>query len=301
VLSTLASSAYAVTVADAYQAGVAYYKQGLYDQCISQEKAAVALDPDAWKAYEEMGNAYYAKGNVASALEAYHESLNINPDNPKLEALIDKEAQNAPVLPDTPANNSSSANVIPAAMATPDTKLHNSFYFNVGGATPYAPDDFTQSWGTGGSAGLAYGFALSKQSSIVLSFQYSTLTFDYLVPGVSWNGGDIHTAMGLVNGKFILVNADNPVLLYLIAGIGGTAFTIDTLTGTNIATGKTASQQGLSETDLAMRFGVGVDIRLDKGLYLTVESNGVDTFVSQAVDESALVNSQFGVGMRFDN
>jgi hypothetical protein len=46
---------------------------------------------------------------------------------------------------------------------------------------------------------------------------------------------------------------------------------------------------------------VGVDVRLDKGIYLTVESNGVDTFVSQAVDESALVNSQFGVGMRFDN
>jgi hypothetical protein len=45
LLSTLASSAHAATAVDAYQAGVSFYKQGLYDQCIDQENAAIALDP----------------------------------------------------------------------------------------------------------------------------------------------------------------------------------------------------------------------------------------------------------------
>jgi opacity protein-like surface antigen len=254
----------------------------------------------------------------------------VNPNNPKLEAMVNKlEAQNGPALPaspdvqspnnngsapvnnvesEAPINNSSAStagsNNPPAMNSHPamlDTKLHNSFYFNFSAATPTSPYDFTQSWGTGGSAGLGYGFALSKQTSIILSFQYSTFGFDLLDPGVSWTGGDFHTAMGLVNGKFILVNADNPVPLYIIVGIGGAEFTADTLTGTNISTGNTVTVPGLSETDFAFRFGFGVDIRLDKGLYLTVESNGVDTFVSQSVSDSQLVNSQFGVGMRFDN
>jgi hypothetical protein len=111
LLSTLASSAHAATAVDAYQAGVSFYKQGLYDQCIDQENAAIALDPTLWQAYQVKGYCYFKEGNTSAALDAYHQCLQVNPNNPKLEAMVNKlEAQNGPALPAAPVVNAPNAN-----------------------------------------------------------------------------------------------------------------------------------------------------------------------------------------------
>jgi hypothetical protein len=111
MLSTSASSAHAATAADAYQAGVSFYQQGLYDQCIDQENAAIALDPTVWQSYQVKGYAYFKEGNSSAALDAYHQCLQIHPDNPKLQQMVDKlEAQNGPALPPAPVVNAPNAN-----------------------------------------------------------------------------------------------------------------------------------------------------------------------------------------------
>jgi hypothetical protein len=57
------------------------------------------------------GYAYFREGNTQAALDAYHQCLQINPNNPKLQQIVDKlEAQNGPALPATPAVNTPNAN-----------------------------------------------------------------------------------------------------------------------------------------------------------------------------------------------
>jgi opacity protein-like surface antigen len=308
LLSVFASSACAVTAEEAFQVGLADYKQGLYDQCIVEEKAALVLDPNDWQAYQVLGYAYFVEGHVAAALEAYHQSLQINPSNPQLKAAVDKEEKNASALPppptdDTP-NHPPQTNGSQTVTPTPETKLHSSVYFNLAESSPYSPSDFSQNWVTGPSFGAGFGFDLTKQTSIVLSFQYSNFPLSLQEPGETVSGGAFHSAMVLLNGKFTLVNVDNPVLLYIVGGIGGAEFSCDSLFVTDNATGQVyiVTATALSEIDFAFRLGLGIDIRVGPGVYVTLESNGVDTFVSPAVStEGPMFNNLLGVGMRFDN
>jgi opacity protein-like surface antigen len=183
------------------------------------------------------------------------------------------------------------------------SEVHNSFYFNLSGVSPSSPADFSNSWGTGESIGLAYGLGLNKVTSIVFSGQFSTFPLTLTYPGVTFTGGGIHTLTFLFNGRFAFSNG-NPVNFYIITGIGPSEFISDPLTGTNNTTGKTATSNAtsISEKDFALSLGIGIDIRLAKSIALYIESTGVDTFVSQKVaTEGYLTNGMFSLGMKFDN
>jgi hypothetical protein len=72
------------------------------------------------------------------------------------------------------------------------------------------------------------------------------------------------------------------LLHYLIFGLGGANFQSNSVVATDGVATVTATP-ALSETDFALRFGIGIDIKLGSGTYLFIESNGVDAMVSKRV------------------
>jgi hypothetical protein len=60
-----------------------------YTKSIQYYQSAIKLDPHSAAAYEGLGNAYHVLGAKADALSAYQKALELNPDNSRLESLID--------------------------------------------------------------------------------------------------------------------------------------------------------------------------------------------------------------------
>jgi hypothetical protein len=302
------SGSFAESADDYYHSGLTDYQAGKWEEAVSYLVGAVQQNPNYWQAYQLLAYSYYHLNDIPKCIQNGEASLQINATNPTLQTFVDKlKTQNmsAPSV-DAPENNSAVASPIEAPslpLLNSDAKIHNSFYFNLAAVSPYAPSDFANGWTSGGSLGLAYGFGLNKMTSIVLSGQYSTFPYGQTYPGVTLSGGAFHTLTFLVNGKFLLVGAGNPVDFYLITGVGPTEFISDALTGTDNFTGQTATETAtqLSELDFALRFGLGIDIRIGNNMFLYLESNGVDTFVSQKVSDQPLTNNQFSFGMKFDN
>jgi hypothetical protein len=280
---------------EAYQAGVDAYKQGQWDQSISQMQTVIQLNPNNWQAYQVMGYDYSEEGNSRQALAAYDESLAINPNNPTVQGLADKLRSTA---------NGNAVPPPPAVETVADSVLKNSFYFDLGGVTPISPNGFQNSWTTGGSAGFGFGFELSRLVSIVLDASYSTFPIKATqtgFPGITYSGGGIHLATLLGNIKFKFIAEDNPVIPYIIFGLGPSQFTSDALTATNGINTATSNATAMSETDFALRFGLGIDIKLSKGTYLSIETNGMDGFTSDKVSSQGYMTYNMGrLGMKLD-
>jgi hypothetical protein len=71
-----------------YNAGVAAYNTGDFDTAIRRTTAAVKAAPSHWEAWQLLGHAKYAKADKQGALEAYRQSLAVNPDNAQLKAWV---------------------------------------------------------------------------------------------------------------------------------------------------------------------------------------------------------------------
>jgi hypothetical protein len=308
---------HALDADDYYGQGYTEYQAGNWQAAVGNLKGAIGEDPNDWQAYELLGYSYYRLNDIKQCLHNCKISLRIHPNNPTLQNFVDSfNTQSTPSpLSQSPNTFDSEDNQPMVAPPTnslpPDNSVvnnavpekTNSFYVNFGAATPYAPSDFNDGWTSGGSFGIGYGFGLNKVTSIVLSGQYSSFPLNLTEPGYTISGGAFHTLMFLVNGKFVLVGADNPVDFYLIAGLGAAIFTSDPLTVTDNSNNQSATESAtaLTETDLALRFGLGIDIRLTKGFFLTIESNGIDTFVSQEVASNGyLTNNLFTVGLKIN-
>ncbi len=307
---------YAFTADEYYHAGFADYQAGKWNNAIPLLENAIQQDPNYWEAYQILAYSYYRLNDIQKCLRNGDASIRIHPNNPTLQNFIDKlKTQNLPAPSvDNQQNNSAVVNPTPIPTLPPipmtngsttptniASSKKNSFYFNLSAVTPDYPNGFSTDWTSGGSVGIAYGIDLNKMTSIVLSGQYSTFPFNYTYPGLEYSGGSVHTVMFLVNGKFILVGAENPVAFYVITGLGPTDFIIDTLTATNISTSQTQTYTSTYEADFSLRLGMGIDIKLNKGVALYIESNGVDTFVSQKVaTEGYTTNNMFSIGMKFD-
>jgi tetratricopeptide (TPR) repeat protein len=65
-----------------------YYSAGQYDYAIYEYKAAVAASPNNAKAYQGLGNCYYAKQDKPDAVAAYKRSLQIDDSNVSLKAFL---------------------------------------------------------------------------------------------------------------------------------------------------------------------------------------------------------------------
>ena len=76
-----------------YQAARAQYDAGNYDAAIGKAQAAILADPEHWQAWQLIGSARHALGDVRGAIRAYHRSLRINPDNPTLEAFVERQSR----------------------------------------------------------------------------------------------------------------------------------------------------------------------------------------------------------------
>jgi tetratricopeptide (TPR) repeat protein len=119
ILGTLfflcAANVLAATANDYYNAGLSCYQQGQYDMAVQYFRAVVESQPYHWQAYQYLGSAYAAKGNYADALNAYQQSLQINPNNPALRRYVD---QIRPMVPEAVSTGNANAGNTAAAPIT---------------------------------------------------------------------------------------------------------------------------------------------------------------------------------------
>lgn len=70
-------------------AGHKYLKAKNYDTAIKYYQASINIQP-TYQAYQFMGTAYYYKGDMAKAKDAYEKSLQLNPNNPGVRNILTK-------------------------------------------------------------------------------------------------------------------------------------------------------------------------------------------------------------------
>jgi tetratricopeptide (TPR) repeat protein len=270
--------AWTQTPADKYQEAVAQYQQGKYTECVASLKDAVGQDPAQWRAYQLMGNAYTQLKDPRSALGAYEQSLGINPSNQALKEYTDKlraslqpvpmEANASPPSPPAPAPTP-----LPAA---PGKK--SSLYFFGGSGLPLSPDNFSNSRSPGYSGG--FGYEIQMDPSFALQFEAQDSTFavnQANFPGLSITGGEVSSALLLVNGKVGFVPSDQAYVPYALVGLGLSFFNSNALTAVETATQQTATTPAASEMGFACRLGLGFEFKVGSGALLFIDADGVGT------------------------
>ena len=114
----------------------------------------------------------------------------------------------------------------------------------------------------------------------------------------------------LINGKFILAGQGDPVEFYLITGLGPDILIAEsmTITDTDPNFNFSGTVPSATETDFVLRLGLGIDIRLSKSVYLSVESDALETFASNDffshepanIDISLFSVSLFSLGLKIN-
>ncbi len=100
-----ASSLFAATSQDYYNAGLQMYQSKQYQNSIKYLQAAVQLNPQDWRSYQIMGQDYYQMGDNSDALSNFDKSLALNPDNAGLKKFADSLRTSNNGLPPLPAGN----------------------------------------------------------------------------------------------------------------------------------------------------------------------------------------------------
>ena len=91
IVAMAVSGAFAAsTTEDYYRAGVNLYTQKQYEKAIPYFREAIRLEPQDWKSYQAMGQAFYLSGDTKTALAMFDESLRIHPNNAKLQTFADQ-------------------------------------------------------------------------------------------------------------------------------------------------------------------------------------------------------------------
>jgi len=285
-----------------YQEGLDLYQQKQYQAALVPLQRAVQADPMLWQAYQLMSYCFGEMGFPAAALEAGDKSLKINPNNPAFEEYV-----NDSLRPKVTTSLGVSAPPLP-----PTGHMSNSFYLSGGLSNPLGPVGFTGTWTTGFNLGAGFGLALNRNISLLFDAHFdnyplipiSTYVFDpyggYTTETVT--GGGLHALMPMINGKFVFVNADNPVLFYGLVGLGPCFYFRDALSVNGVG----AYSPGYSEVDLGFRTGLGIDIKLGNKIYLTMETNDLITTLNDAGQigyyyTNTIDMSRFNMGLRFDN
>lgn len=304
-LVLLPAGLWAQSAEDHYNTGYQAYQAGDWAKAVAELNAATQMDNSYWEAYQLLSYASFKNGDVKGAIQAGETSLALYPHNPNLRGFVGRLKSNSmPAPPDmeNPAQakeGDQNPDVPPVIHDGKSDGRINSFYLKLGVASPYDPSDFKDNWGEGPGFGLGYGIGVSRAFSLVLDMDYSSFPFTYTYPGVTTTGGGIHLLNFRANAKFNFTDRDNPVVFYGMAGVGPTVATTDTFTATG--PGGTGNAAGFSETDMSFRLALGIDIRMSKNLYMTVESSGLGTFTSQQLSsQGSITTSLFSVGLRID-
>jgi len=278
ICTTVTTLAHAITSDTAYQAGLALYDQGHWQQSIEEETEAVRLDPENWKAYQVLGYDYYRLDNEQMALDAFDKSININPDNVPLEEFLNTISSVKQAKRDA---TQEIASVAPPLKGIMD--LHNFIYIDGGFGVPVSPTDFTSVRNVGYSFGVGLGGALSKTSWVVLDAHYSDFSINTSAfPLDTITGGDVASLLVLLNIKSNFANPDNPVSPYIIGGAGISELWNSQATITSNVLNAALVVLPAAQTDFAFRFGLGVDIILDNGNRLFFETNVIGTISNTA-------------------
>lgn len=94
-----------------YQAALENYQKGQYSKAVIGFQNILVNDPNSWKAYQGLGDAFLAQGDKDGALQAYQRSLQLHPNNPTVKAKADKlfaELPPPPLATPTPASEPTS-------------------------------------------------------------------------------------------------------------------------------------------------------------------------------------------------
>jgi hypothetical protein len=272
---------------NAYQTGLALYSKGQYDQAVSQFQQAIQSNPKDWQSYHALGDCYLQEGDKSKALQAYNQSLSINPDTPTAQDMADKIKQ---------AN--AKAKTVAVSNPSPEGEGSGiSFYINTGAALPGSPDVFQEGWGLGEDFGLGVGSRILGNLSALLDLQYQN--FPLAPSALIGKGGAIHlfTVMGCLKFRFVPGNAT--VSPYVVAGLGLAWFTADSGSLSDGFT--TLSFPGAQESgDMTFRAGLGADVKLQEKVYCTVEIDGVGVNRDYA-GPNPMGFAEGRVGLRFDN
>src|SRR5665213_1497629 len=153
------------------------------------------------------------------------------------------------------------------ADSAPDVPVKDSIYVNIGGTTPLSPSSFTMKQTSGYNVGIGYGFGLSKLFQLVIDVNADN--FPSNISNII--GGDMRVGTLLANIRFRVLAEDNPVVPYLIGGIGGAYVTESAFSYSGLVFPATSS------TNLALRLGFGIDIRLSQltSLFVDLSSYGI--------------------------
>jgi hypothetical protein len=151
---------------------------------------------------------------------------------------------------------------------SPETVVRDSIFVNIGATTPLNPTGFNTTQTPGYNGGLGYGFGLSPLFQLVIdansdNFPLNSAAFN----GAS--GGNLRIGTLLANIRLRVLAQDNPVVPYLIAGLGAARVEQEAITN-----GGTLISPASSTANFAGRFGIGVDIKLTAMAALYIESSG---------------------------
>jgi tetratricopeptide (TPR) repeat protein len=70
-----------------YKKGLALYGQGYYEEALERFQQALDENFEFWQAYQMVGYCYFEMRKKEDAMKAFEESLEINPNNPKLQKI----------------------------------------------------------------------------------------------------------------------------------------------------------------------------------------------------------------------
>jgi outer membrane autotransporter protein len=152
----------------------------------------------------------------------------------------------------------------------PDAPAKDSLYMNVGynANATYAYYGSNQNT-TGFNVGIGYGFRLSRLFQLVIDANADIFPLDgNTVSHLGLTGGDQVVGTLLANLRYRFLAQDNPLVPYLIGGMGP-AF-VSQITPDNNGN---FDNPGAPTLNFAFRLGVGVDIRLSEMTSLFVEAD----------------------------
>ncbi len=179
---------YGAAAADNFHVGVEQYQAGNWRNAIAYFKQVVQSNPGDWQAYQYMGYAYYRLNDTQKCLSNCESSLDINPNNPKLQAFVDKlkavsmPAPEIEAAPDNPPASHGPLPPLPMIGHAAHKQIFNSIYLNGGWSMPTNPAGFATNWTTGPSFGFGYGVGLNRMTSLVLSGQYCSFPQNIISP-----------------------------------------------------------------------------------------------------------------------
>ncbi len=276
--------------------GLAAYHNDDLNAAIQYLNIAIQKDSQLWKAYEVLGYIYYKQGRMAEALAACDTSLKINPKNDPLVKFRDRlDSQiGATTVPDY---------VPPKPAPSTGTPLYpektKSLYFDFGGTNPYSPADFQTSYNPSFTVGAGIGFGISRIFSLIVSADFNSFALNETsVPlGYGVTGGALSDALVMVSGKFRFIPEDNPVVPYGVVGLGVAFYNAQPVTVTEETYPfNVESSTGLVSSDFAFRLALGIDIKMQSGSYLFIESNGVGT----STGAENIVYDILKIGFKYD-